>query len=83
MDKDGKNLETLVTEKQSKITRIGWAPSGDEIAYDVYGTDLVGRIKIVNSRDESTREVVNSQTLEGSVDKENPVLLHFSNWVTE
>jgi hypothetical protein len=83
MDKDGKNKETLVTEIKSKITRIGWSPKGDDIAYDIYGVDFIGRIKTVDVNDKSTKEIINTQTTEGSINIKNPVLLHFAGWVPE
>jgi hypothetical protein len=83
IDKNGKNKENLVTEKKSKITHIGWSPDGKNIAYDTYNTDFVGRLKLVNVNDKKVKEIINTQTTEGTVDKQKPALLLFADWVLE
>jgi len=82
MDKNGKNRENLVTEKKSKITHIGWSPDGKEIAYDVYSTDMIGRIKKISVADKTIKEIINTQTTEKTIDKQKPVLLFFVDWVS-
>ena len=44
-DKEGHLVTTLVNEPKSKITNISWSPDGSGIAYDVYSTDYIGRLK--------------------------------------
>ena len=82
MDKNCGSKETLVTEPKSKITNFGWSPDGMEIAYDIYGMDLIGRLKLVNVADEGVKEIINTQTLGYKVSASEPVLLLFADWVT-
>ncbi len=80
-DRDGGSPTILATEPQSKITTIGWSPAGDVLAYDVYGTDYVGRLKLVDEATQSVREVLNTQDLGYAVSQTNPVTLLFADWV--
>ncbi len=81
---DGKPLATLVTEPHSKITTLGWSPDGALIAYDVYSTDLVGRLKTVDTATQQVKELVNTQQLGYPLASHtNPVTLLFANWVVE
>jgi Tol biopolymer transport system component len=81
MDKNGKDKETLVTEQKSKITNIGWSPDGKTIAYDVYGTDYIGRLKLIDVESKKVIELINTLTIEGLVDTANPDLILFIDWV--
>ena len=83
MDKNGKNRENLVTIQKSKITNIGWSPNGKEIAYDIYSTDMVGRIKTVDVSNKTIREIINTQITEGSINKSKPVLFLFADWIVD
>jgi uncharacterized protein YxeA len=83
MDKNGKDKETLVTEQKSKITNIGWSPDGKTIAYDVYGTDYIGRLKLVDVESRKASELIDTLTIEGLVDTANPDLILFISWVQE
>ncbi len=80
-DRDGRPLTTLVSEPKSKITTIGWSPTGRLIAYDVYGTDFIGRLKTVNTSTKRVRELVNTLDLGHGVSRTHPVTLLFSAWV--
>ncbi|MFQ6102432.1 MAG: hypothetical protein ACE5OS_14565 [Anaerolineae bacterium] len=80
-DKDGRSPTVLVSEPESKITTIGWSPAGDVLAYDVYSTDYVGRLKLVDEATKSVREVINTQDLGYAVSQTNPVTLLFADWV--
>jgi len=81
IDKDGSNKVSLVNEVKSKITNLGWSPDGMEIAYDVYGMDLIGRLKLVDAGGKEVKEIINTQTLGYEVSKSEPVLLLFADWV--
>ncbi|MEA3349453.1 MAG: hypothetical protein U9Q82_02395 [Chloroflexota bacterium] len=81
LDKDGKNSSTLVNESKSKITNLGWSPDGSVIVYDVYSTDFVGRLKLVDVETKQVDEVINTQTLGYEVNQSNPVTLLFADWV--
>jgi len=81
MDKNGKDKETLVTEQKSKITNIGWSPDGKTIACDVYGTDYIGRLKLVDVESREVSELIDTLTIEGLVDTANPDLILFIDWV--
>ncbi len=81
-DKDGRSLTTLVTELKSKITTLGWLSNGNVIAYDVYSTDYVGRLKVVDASTQRVTEVINTQELGYPVSQTNPVTLLFADWVS-
>lgn len=80
-DKDGRSPTTLVAEPKSKITTIGWLPGGNVIAYDVYSTDYVGRLKLVDVSTGRVDEVINTQDLGYPAGQTNPVTLLFADWV--
>jgi len=81
-DKDGKNSSELVFEPKSKLTNIEWSPVENIIAYDIYSTDLVGRIKLVNTDDKKITELINTEDdLKITADFQKPVLLLFADWV--
>lgn len=82
-DKDGQLLVDLVSEPQSKITNIGWSPDGEHIAYDVYGMDLIGRIKNIALANKQVSEVINTQTLGYQVSQTHPITLLFADWVAK
>ena len=82
LDKDGKNRTTLVNEPKNKITQLGWAPDGSVIVYDVYGTDFVGRLKLVDLITKHVSEIINTQVLGYEVSKSEPVTLLFADWVS-
>jgi len=82
MDKNGKKRATLVNELQSKITNIGWAPDGGLIAFDVYSTDSIGRIKTVDPQSKQISEVINTQNIGYQVNPSQPVTLLFADWVS-
>jgi len=81
IDKDGKNKVSLVNEVKSKITNLGWSPDGMEIAYDVYGMDFIGRLKLVDADGKEVKEIINTQTLGYEASESEPVLLLFADWV--
>ena len=81
IDKDGNNKVSLVNELKSKITNLGWSPGGMEIAYDVYGMDLVGRLKLVDATGKEVKEIINTKTLGYEANASEPVLLLFADWV--
>jgi Tol biopolymer transport system component len=83
MDKNGKDKKTLLTEQKSKITNIGWSPDGEIIAYDVYGTDYIGRLKLIDVESKKVSELIDTLTMEGLVDTANPDLILFIDWVEE
>ena len=81
-DKDGINITELVFEPKSKITTIEWSPVENIIAYDVYSTDLIGRIKLVNTDNKDVTELINTNNdLKIEIDSSEPVLLSFADWV--
>ena len=81
-DKDGHAFNTLLTEPKSKITTLGWLPNGNVIVYDVYSTDYIGRLKLVDTSTQKVTEVINTQDLGYSVSQTNPVTLLFADWVS-
>ena len=81
-DKEGQLVATLVSEPKSKITNISWSPDGSGIAYDVYSTDYIGRLKIVDVDTKQVSEVTNTQALGHQVDTSKPVMLLFADWVS-
>ena len=83
LDRDGRNASRLVEEPKSKITTMGWSPDDKTIAYDVYGTDFVGRLKLVEVANASVREIINTQTLGYEISQTEPVTLLFADWVAE
>ena len=83
VDREGEKIATLVQEPKSKITTIGWSSDGESIAYDVYGTDFVGRLKVIDVRENEVREIVSTQDLGHEVDRSRPVTLLFANWISE
>lgn len=80
-DRNARALDTLVNEPKSKITTIGWSPDSRFIAYDVYSTDFVGRLRTVDVSAKSVQEVVNTQDLGYAVNQTKPVTLLFADWV--
>jgi len=83
IDKDGKSKVSLVNEVKSKITNLGWSPDGMEIAYDVYGMDFIGRLKLVDADGKEVKEIINTQTLGYEASASEPVLLLFADWVAQ
>jgi hypothetical protein len=81
LDKNGENSSILVEEPKSKITNIGWSPDGSVIVYDVYTTDYIGRLKLVDVTTKQATEIINTQALGYTVSQSNPVTLFFANWV--
>ena len=82
LDREGKVVATLSQEPKSKMTTLGWSSDGQRLAYDVYGTDFVGRVKVVDMTDGSVREIVNTETLGFAVNRATPVTLLFADWVS-
>lgn len=82
-DKDGKNEDVLVEEKKSKINSFGWAPSGEKIAFTIYGNDYLSKLKVVNAWNKQQDEVTNSNQTEKTINKKLPVILTFRDWVIE
>ncbi len=83
LDRDGRNESTLVEESKSKITTMAWSPDDKSILYDVYGTDFVGRLKLVDVAGANVREIVNTETLGYTASQTEPVTLLFADWVAE
>ena len=82
LDKDGKIISELVFEPKSKISNIGWSPVENIIAYDVYSTDVIGRIKLVNTDNKDITELINTnKDLKIDIDSSEPALLSFADWV--
>lgn len=82
-DKNANMDETIVDEPKSKITNLGWSPEGKSIAYDVYGMDFIGKLKLVNIENKSIKELISTENILNSIDTEKPVLILFSDWVIE
>ena len=82
-DKNAKKDDTVVDEPKSKITNLGWSPDGKSIAYDVYGMDFIGKLKLVNIDYKSVNELISTEDILNSIDTEKPVLILFSDWVVE
>ena len=80
-DRDGRLLGNLVSEPKSKITTIGWSPDSRVIAYDVYGTDFIGRLKLVDVSTKDVGEFINTQELGYAVSQTKPVTLVFADWI--
>jgi Tol biopolymer transport system component len=80
-DPDGKMELTLVEEAESRITTLGWSPDGEQIAYDVYSTDFVGRLKVIDVARADAREIVNTRGLGYDVDRSAPATLLFADWI--
>ena len=80
-DRDASRLETMVSEPQSKIVGIAWSSDGSRLAYDVYGADLIGRLKIVDSATGEVQELIDTAQLGIPVDRDRPVTLLLSGWV--
>ena len=83
LDRDGRNESKLVEEPKSKITTMAWSPDDKTIVYDVYGTDFVGRLKLVEVASTNVREIVDTQTLGYETSRTEPVTLLFADWVAE
>ncbi len=89
IDKNGGSVETLMTESKSKITSLGWSPDGKTIAYDIYGTDFTGSLKLIGVEDRkveeltSTAALINSGLIEDTTSKESHILIMFIGWVKE
>jgi hypothetical protein len=83
IDKNGGSRETLITEQKSKITGLEWSPDGENIAYDVYGIDFTGRLKLIDSGNGSVKELINTCSIKDTVSKDEPVLIIFLDWVKE
>jgi hypothetical protein len=83
LDRDGRNESTLVEEPKSKITTMAWSPDDMTIVYDVYGTDFVGRLKLVDVAGANVREIIDTQTLGYEASRTEPVTLLFADWVAE
>ncbi len=79
--RNGDHLGTLVTERRSKITGAAWSPDGRSVAYDVYGTDLVGRLKVVEVKSRRVREVLTTQALGVAVNRTHPVTFLLTGWL--
>jgi hypothetical protein len=82
-DTEGRRTDTLVEEPQSKITTLGWSPDGLSIAYDVYGTDFVGRLKLIKLRSDEVNEILNTEDLGYDLDRSTPVTLLFADWTLD
>ncbi|NPV87084.1 MAG: hypothetical protein HPY45_13880 [Anaerolineae bacterium] len=80
-DPQGTMLTELVSEPRSKITHILWSPQSDALGYDVYSTDYVGRIKLVNASNKSVSEVINTDSLRYAPNLQNPVTLSLAGWM--
>ena len=81
VNSDGQKRELLAKEEKAKMMAHGWSPNGKLVAYGVYAGDLVGRIKTVDVASKKIVEVVNSEEIDGSLDKNKPVTLIFVDWV--
>ena len=82
-DREGERVATLVQEPESKTTTLGWSADGDSIAYDVYSTDFVGRLKLIDVVEGTVSEVLSTQTLGYEVDRAAPVTFLFADWVSQ
>ncbi len=80
-DRDGRKLENLVTETRSKITGVRWSPDGRSLVYDVYGTDFVGRLKLVDPASRKVRQVLDTKALGIAVDRKHPVTFLVAAWL--
>jgi len=83
IDKNGDSIETIVTEQKSKITNLAWSQDGKNIAYDVYATDFVGRLKLIDLEKDKINELINTQIIEKTINKNEPVLIMLIDWVKE
>ena len=81
MDSSGKNKTELITEKESKILRIGWSPDNKLIGYGVYSSDLIGWIKTIDPDSKKTANVISTKETEGKIDTEYVITLNFLDWV--
>lgn len=82
-DKDAEFDKRLIDEPASKIINIAWSPEKEYIAYDVYSMDLIGRLKLVNVENCTISELINTESLEDTVNKETPTLILLNDWVIE
>ncbi|MBC8333443.1 MAG: hypothetical protein H8E28_15790 [Anaerolineae bacterium] len=80
-NKDGGDSLTLANEPKSKITNIGWSPDGRSIAYDVYGVDYIGRLKLIDVANQQISEVINTQSIGHEGTPTNPITLLFADWI--
>ncbi len=80
-DPDGNEITKLVEEPESKITTMGWSPGGEMIAYDVYSTDFVGRLKLIDVARQEVREILTTRDLGYDVDRSAPVTFLFADWI--
>jgi len=89
IDKNGDSLETILTAQKSKITSIGWSPDGENIAFDIYSTDFVGHLKLINVEDKkveeltSTSEIINNGLIDEKSSSEYPIIIIFRGWLEE
>jgi len=83
IDKDASTIDTIVTEQKSKITSLEWSPDGRNIVYDVYSTDFVGRLKLIDLEKDNINELINTELIEETINKNEPVLIIFKGWVKE
>ena len=80
--KDGQSQTTLVNLAKSKINGLGWSPDGSQIAYDVYSTDLVGRLEVVDVSSKQVTELVNTADIGYQAQPDRPMDILFSGWIS-
>ncbi len=81
MDRNGKNKDRLFFQEKSKINSLGWSPDGKEIGFSIYGMDFVGWLKTIDPDSKAVKDIISTQETEGSINKEQPVVLIFAGWV--
>jgi hypothetical protein len=87
VDKNGDSFETIMTAQKSKTISIGWSPDGETIAYDIYSTDFIGHLNLINLEDKkveeltSTSEIINNGLIEEKASGESPITIIFVGWL--
>ncbi len=81
MDRNGKNKDRLFFQEKSRINSLGWSPDGKEIGFSIYGSDFVGWLKTIDPNSKAVKNIISTQETEGSINKEQPVVLIFAGWV--
>ncbi len=79
--RDGDLRRTLLSRPKSKITTVRWAPDGRRIAFDIYGTDLVGHLATVDVASGRVKDLLDTRTLGQRPDRTHPVTILLAGWI--
>lgn len=77
----GTNKTELVSEKLSKINGFAWSPDDANIGYSIYDINYQSKIKTIDPQNKNIIEVTNIEKINGQINKNQPTLIHFKDWV--